>query len=136
MKKRTWYLTTGLLLISILGLSTNVISNYLKSVEASDQLNHIVDNNESNELETDIREVAFKQLSDEQKSLIKGTWEEARTEITVAQPETTILYDESYAGKEVIAVEFNLNVTRKPNNMIVLASQENAKLIGLGLINS
>lgn len=136
MKKRTWYLTTGLLLISILGLSTNVISNYLKSVEASDQLNHIVDNNESNELETDIREVAFKQLSDEQKSLIKGTWEEARTEITVAQPETTILYDESYAGKEVIAVEFNLNVTRKPNNMIVLISQENAKLIGLGLINS
>lgn len=136
MKKRTWYLTTGLLLISILGLSTNVISNYLKSVEASDQLNHIVDNNESNELETDIREVAFKQLSDEQKSLIKGTWEEARTEITVAQPETTILYDESYAGKEVIAVEFNLNVTRKPNNMIVLVSQENAKLIGLGLINS
>ena len=136
MKKRTWYLTTGLLLISILGLSTNVISNYLKSVEASDQLNHIVDNNESNELETDIREVAFKQLSDEQKSLIKGTWEEARTEITVAQPETTILYDESYAVKEVIAVEFNLNVTRKPNNMIVLISQENAKLIGLGLINS
>lgn len=136
MKKRTWYLTTGLLLISILGLSTNVISNYLKSVEASDQLNHIVDNNESNELETDIREVAFKQLSDEQKSLIKGTWEEARTKITVAQPETTILYDESYAGKEVIAVEFNLNVTRKPNNMIVLISQENAKLIGLGLINS
>lgn len=135
MKKRTWYLTTGLLLISILGLSTNVISNYLKSVEASDQLNHIVDNNESNELETDIREVAFKQLSDEQKSLIKGTWEEARTEITVAQPETTILYDESYAGKEVIAVEFNLNVTRKPNNMIVLVSQENAKLIGLGLID-
>lgn len=123
MKKRTWYLTTGLLLISILGLSTNVISNYLKSVEASDQLNHIVDNNESNELETDIREVAFKQLSDEQKSLIKGTWEEARTEITVAQPETTILYDESYTGKEVIAVEFNLNVTRKPNNMIVLVSQ-------------
>lgn len=135
MKKRTWYLTTGLLLISILGLSTNVISNYLKSVKASDQLNHIVDNNESNELETDIREVAFKQLSDEQKSLIKGTWEEARTEITVAQPETTILYDESYAGKEVIAVEFNLNVTRKPNNMIVLVSQENAKLIGLGLID-
>ncbi|MDO5794782.1 MAG: hypothetical protein Q4Q00_11435 [Turicibacter sp.] len=135
MKKRTWYLTTGLLLISILGISTNVISNYLKSVEASDQLNHIVDNNESNELETDIREVAFKQLSDEQKSLIKGTWEEARTEITVAQPETTILYDESYAGKEVIAVEFNLNVTRKPNNMIVLVSQENAKLIGLGLID-
>ena len=123
MKKITWYLTTGLLLISILGLSTNVISNYLKSVEASDQLNHIVDNNESNELETDIREVAFKQLSDEQKSLIKGTWEEARTEITVAQPETTILYDESYTGKEVIAVEFNLNVTRKPNNMIVLVSQ-------------
>lgn len=135
MRKRTWYLTTGLLLISILGISTNVISNYLKSVEASDQLNHIVDNNESNELETDIREVAFKQLSDEQKSLIKGTWEEARTEITVAQPETTILYDESYAGKEVIAVEFNLNVTRKPNNMIVLVSQENAKLIGLGLID-
>ena len=135
MKKRTWYLTTGLLLISILGISTNVISNYLKSVEASDQLNHIVDNNESNELETDIREVAFKQLSDEQKSLIKGTWEEARIEITVAQPETTILYDESYAGKEVIAVEFNLNVTRKPNNMIVLVSQENAKLIGLGLID-
>ncbi len=135
MKKRTWYLTTGLLLISILGISTNVISNYLKSVEASDQLNHIVDNNESNELETDIREVAFKQLSDEQKSLIKGTWEEARTEITVAQPETTILYDESYTGKEVIAVEFNLNVTRKPNNMIILVSQENAKLIGLGLID-
>lgn len=135
MKKRTWYLTTGLLLVSILGISTNVISNYLKSVEASDQLNHIVDNNESNELETDIREVAFKQLSDEQKSLIKGTWEEARTEITVAQPETTILYDESYTGKEVIAVEFNLNVTRKPNNMIVLVSQENAKLIGLGLID-
>ena len=135
MKKRTLYLTTGLLLVSILGVSTNVVSNHLKAVEAADNLSNPVDANESTELEKDIREVAFNQLSDEQKSLIKGTWEEATTETIIAQPETAILYDESYAGKEVIAVEFNLKVAHKPNNMIVLVSQENSKLIGLGLID-
>ena len=34
MKKRTLYLTTGLLLVSILGVSTNIVSNHLKAVEA------------------------------------------------------------------------------------------------------
>lgn len=135
MKKSILFLIWGFAIVSVFSISINLFSNYSTIVEASDNINNTVDSNKTEDLKEDIREIAFNQLSDEQKSLIKGTWEEAKTKKIVVQPETAILYDESYAGKEAIAVEFNLNVEYKPNNMIVLVSQENSKLIGLRLID-
>lgn len=134
MKKRTLYLITGLLLVSILGVSTNVVSNHLKAVEAADNLNNIVDANESTELEKDIREVAFNQLSDEQKSFIQGSWEEATVENVVVEESGFELLDSSYLGKEVIAVNFVTAPYSEPGMMMVLLSEDTQQLIGYGLL--
>ena len=134
MKKRTLYLTTGLLLVSILGVSTNIVSNHLKAVEAADNLNNIVDANESTELEKDIREVAFNQLSDEQKSFIQGSWEEATVENVVVEESGFELLDSSYLGKEVIAVNFVTDPYSEPGMMMVLLSEDTQQLIGYGLL--
>lgn len=134
MKKRTLYLTTGLLLVSILGVSTNVVSNHLKAVEAADNLNNIVDANDSTELEKDIREVAFNQLSDEQKSFIQGSWEEATVKSVVVEESGFELLDSSYLGKEVIAVNFVTDPYSEPGMMMVLLSEDTQQLIGYGLL--
>ena len=134
MKKRTLYLTTGLLLVSILGVSTSIVSNHLKAVEAADNLNNIVDANESTELEKDIREVAFNQLSDEQKSFIQGSWEEATVENVAVEESGFELLDSSYLGKEVIAVNFVTDPYSEPGMMMVLLSEDTQQLIGYGLL--
>lgn len=133
MKKRTLYLTIGLLLVSILGISTNVVSNHLKAVEAADNLNNIVDINESNELEKDLREVAFNQLSDARKSLIKGSWEDATIGSVIGSDNGFELIDDSYIGKKVMAINFVIDPYSEPG-MMVLLSEDTYTLVGYGIL--
>ena len=83
----------------------------------------------------DIREIAYNQLTDDDKQRISGTWENS-TLSTIMLKEgmgTNGIY--YFIGKEVYMIDFPTTDISIPNNMIVYLEMDTYKLIGYGLVD-
>ncbi len=132
MKKKFLYLSTGFVIV-FLGCSHNMATDPSDSVETPTLLDNTTDNN-VDQKEKDIREVAFKQLPDARKSFIEGSWEDVTIESVVVSENGFELIDDSYIGKEVIAVNFITDLYSEPGMMRVLLSEDTYTLIGYGIL--
>lgn len=82
----------------------------------------------------DIRELAYNQLTKEDKERISGTWEDSTySKITLKEGMGTTETD-TYIGKEVYIIDFPTKDISLPNNMIVYLEMDNNKLIGYGIV--
>lgn len=89
----------------------------------------------SSEMTSDIRQIAFEQLSSESKGRIKGTWRDSKLSLITLSERMGIINDKSYIGKEVYLVDFPAESKSTPNNMIFYISKDTHKLIGAGYVD-
>ena len=83
----------------------------------------------------DIREIAYNQLTPDDKQRISGTWQNSTlSTITLKQGMATNLTS-SFIGKEVYMIDFPTTDISIPNNMIVYVKMDTYKLIGYGLVD-
>ncbi|WP_078548602.1 hypothetical protein [Litchfieldia alkalitelluris] len=88
------------------------------------------------QLEKDVRETVWNQLTDKDRERIKGTWKDAKiSKVTLTKDMVLQNIDHSYIGKEVYLVDFPTNNTWVPNNMIVYADIESWQYIGHGMVD-
>lgn len=85
--------------------------------------------------EQDIREIAYNQLTAEDKEKTAGTWQNSKfSKITLREGMGNI-NDKSYIGQEVYLIDFSTKNKSLPNNMIVYIEMHNYKLIGYGYVD-
>lgn len=85
--------------------------------------------------EQDIRELAYNQLTSDDKERIAGTWKDSKlSKITLREGMGNIT-DKSYMRKEVYLVDFPIKSNSIPNNMIVYLSIDSNKLLGYGFVD-
>ncbi|AGF58216.1 hypothetical protein B0P06_003471 [Clostridium saccharoperbutylacetonicum] len=83
----------------------------------------------------DVREIAFNQLTSQEKNSIKGSWQNGQiSEITLSESMGRIT-DKSYVGKEVYIVNFPTNAESKPNNILVYIGKDNYTIVGYGYVD-
>ena len=81
----------------------------------------------------DIREIAYNQLTYDDKQRISGTWENSTiSTITLKEGMGTLTYS---IGKEVYMIDFPTKEISMPNNMIVYLNMDTYKLIGYGIVD-
>lgn len=86
--------------------------------------------------EQDVREIAYNQLTSNDKERIAGTWKDSKlSKITLKKEDKGSITDKSYVGKEVYLIDFPTKNISKPNNMIVFLSIDTNKLLGYGLVD-
>lgn len=84
----------------------------------------------------DVRQQAWEQLSQEQKDMIDGDWEDGTLSTVVLREEmVSNLKDSSQIGKEVYSIEFKKKNKDVSTNMIVYADKEFLRYIGDGLVD-
>ena len=85
--------------------------------------------------EQDIREVAYNQLTSNDKARITGTWKDSKLYKITLKEGMGIITEKSYLGKEVYLVDFPTKDLGVQSNMIVYLSIDNKKLLGYGYID-
>lgn len=83
----------------------------------------------------DIREIAYNQLSLEDKNRLKGNWKDGTVSKVEFKIEMGNITDHSYIGEEVYMIDFPTHSTGIPNNMIFFLTIDTNKLIGYGYID-
>ncbi|MDP4090940.1 MAG: hypothetical protein Q8930_16955 [Bacillota bacterium] len=78
----------------------------------------------------DIREIAFNQLTSNDKERLLGTWKEGKISKIILKEGTADINDKSYIGKEVYSIIFTTKEISRPNYIGVLLDKDNYKLIG------
>lgn len=86
--------------------------------------------------EKDVRELVWNQLSTRDKERIKGTWQEAQLKKIALRDYSMgkIGIKSNITGEEVYLVDFQTKDNIEPNNIPVLASIEDYKIIGYAYI--
>ena len=136
MRKRISYIMLVLFICIIFCACTN------QGKLSSDNTNNSVVTTSNQESENpasdekqDIREIAYNQLTHDDKQRISGTWENS-TLTTIILKEgmgTNVTY--SFVGKEVYIIDFPTKDISVPNNMIVYVKMDTYKLIGYGIVD-
>lgn len=121
-----------LLITSLVLLSSIFIACSSQNVSNS---TNIADPTSSSETSTDIRQIAFDQLSSESKGRINGTWRDAKLSNITLSEHIGIINDKSYIGKAVYLVDLPTKSKSMPNNMIFYISKDTHKLIGAGYVD-
>ena len=84
--------------------------------------------------EQDIREIAFNQLTVNDKDRISGAWNDSKLSKITLKEGMGNINDKSYIGKEVYLIDFATKDTIMPNNMIVYLTKDSKKLLGYGYV--
>ncbi|MDV3425887.1 MAG: hypothetical protein LIR50_01195 [Bacillota bacterium] len=82
--------------------------------------------------EQDIREIAYNQLTAEDKERTAGTWQNSKFSKISLREGMGNINDKSYVGQEVYLIDFPTKSKSLPNNMIVYIEMHKYKLIGYG----
>ena len=85
--------------------------------------------------EKNIREIAYNQLTAEDKERIAGTWQNSKCSKITLREGMGNINDKSYIGQEVYLIDFPTKSKSLPNNMIVYIGMHNYKLIGYGYVD-
>jgi len=83
----------------------------------------------------DIREVAYNQLTSNDKARIADTWKDSKLSKITLKEGMGIITDKSFLGKEVYLVDFPTKDLGVQSNMIVYLSIDNKKLLGYGYVD-
>lgn len=83
----------------------------------------------------DVREMAFNQLTQNDKKRISGNWKDGKLSKVTLKEGMGSISDKSYIGKEVYLIDFPTKSISKPNNMIVYLGTDSSKLIGYGYVD-
>lgn len=118
-------------------ISTNKTndSDSSKTLEEKEKSISSITSNPNREIEEDIREIAYKQLTVSDKDKIVGSWQDAKSYKITLKEGMGIISDKSYIGKEVYLIDFQIKTKTLPNNMIVYLSIDNYKLLGYGIVD-
>lgn len=124
-------------------ISAALLSGLIACSNQNDEADHneqnVVNSSEKDKkinVEKDVREVVWGQLSSEQKEWIDGTWEVGKvSKVTLIENMMSQVTDKSYEGKEVYLIDFPTITKYKPNNMIVYADIITFDYIGNGLVD-
>jgi len=85
--------------------------------------------------ERDVREIAFNQLTSEDRDRIIGAWENSKLSKIILKEGMGNINDKSYIGKEVYVIDFLTTSKSLPNNIIVYIGMDNYNLIGYGYLD-
>jgi hypothetical protein len=132
-KKFILFITSTVLIMGLIGCfneNSQSSKNQVNVAITKQQNNKVVENR-------DVREVVWKQLSQEKKDWIKGTWKDGKvSKITLNNNMMSKIDDKSYKGKEVYLIDFpTKNKFSVPNNMGVYADVITYDYIGNGLVD-
>ena len=83
----------------------------------------------------DIREIAYNQLTPEDKNHISGTWENSELSTIILKGYVAKHATSSFVGNKVYMIDFPTKDISIPNNMIVYLEMDTYKLIGYGLVD-
>lgn len=121
-----------ILLIFLLVFSLGLATACSNTKETSTIINKGQISNPVNE--QDIREIAYNQLTSNDKRRIKGTWQDSTfSKITLRKEDK--INDKFYIGKEVYMIDFPTNFIGKPNNMLIFVSMDSHKFLGYGMVD-
>ncbi|WP_273126979.1 hypothetical protein [Bacillus weihaiensis] len=124
------------ILLAVLLLGLIACSNQTDQVGNNDE--KVVNSNEQDKkinVDKDVREVVWGQLSSEQKERIDGTWEFGKvSKIILNEDMMSLINDKTYDGEEVYLIDFPTKNKFIPNNMIVYADLKTFDYIGSGLV--
>ncbi|WP_456278822.1 hypothetical protein [Bacillus sp. AK128] len=142
--KMVVYLNKGVLRLKKVTLSIISVVMMLGLIACSIQ-NDEVDNNDQkvankNEQETnvekDVRDVVWAQLSSVDKERIAGSWEDGKvSKVTLNENMMRQVKEQTYEGKEVYVIDFPTKSISKPHNILVYADVNTLKFIGYGLVD-
>ncbi len=132
LKKRIPFILSSCILLGLFACS-----NQNEQAKHNDNQFIISNNEEANEeINNDVREVVWKQLSSEQKEWIDGTWKDGKvSKVTLNENYVRQVGNKSYEGKEVYLIDFPIKSKSIPNNMIVYADVNNFDYIGNGFVD-
>jgi len=85
--------------------------------------------------EQDVREIAFNQLTSNDKDRVSGTWKDSKLSNLTLKEGMGNISDKSYIGREVYLVDFATKGGGVQSNMIVYIGTDNNKLIGYGYVD-
>ncbi|UOQ49609.1 hypothetical protein MUN88_05880 [Gracilibacillus caseinilyticus] len=86
--------------------------------------------------QTDMREIVWKQLSEEQRQWVNGSWKDAKvSKVTLKSYMVVQSVDPSHFGKEVFVLDFPTKNKSIPNNMIIYADIDTYEYISSGLVD-
>ena len=83
----------------------------------------------------DIREIAYNQLTPNDKQRISGTWDHSKLSTIMLKQGMGTNLTSSFIGKEVYMIDFQTKDISIPNNMIVYVKIDTYKLIGYGIVD-
>jgi len=85
--------------------------------------------------EQDIRELAYNQLTLEDKERVSETWKDSKLSKITLHERMGRINNISYIGKVVYIIDFPTKSNSMPSNMIVYLAIDNNKLIGYGYVD-
>jgi hypothetical protein len=85
--------------------------------------------------EQDIKELAYNQLTSEDKKRVSETWKDSKLSKITLHERMGRINNISYIGKEVYLIDFPTKGNSMPSNMIVYLAIDNNKLIGYGYVD-
>jgi len=85
--------------------------------------------------EQDIKELAYNQLTSEDKKRVSETWKDSKLSKITLHERMGKINNISYIGKEVYLIDFPTKSNSMPSNMIVYLAIDNNKLIGYGYVD-
>lgn len=85
--------------------------------------------------EQDIKELAYNQLTSEDKERVSETWKDSKLSKITLHERMGRINNISYIGKEVYLIDFPTKSNSMPSNMIVYLAIDNNKLIGYGYVD-
>ncbi|UOQ83761.1 hypothetical protein [Gracilibacillus salinarum] len=86
--------------------------------------------------QTDMREIVWEQLSEEQRQWVNGSWKDAKvSKVTLTSYMVAQSVDPSHFGKEVLVLDFPTKTKSIPSNMIIYADIDTYDYISSGLVD-